>query len=161
MKTLILMRHAKSSWDNPQQTDHDRPLNKRGKRNAPEMGERFAMHKIMPDTIVSSSAVRAESTARLVMEAAHWTAPLLIRPELYHATSGTWVSVLRELSGGSIIAFGHNPGISEFVNRLTREGVSLPTAAVAFVEIDIKDWSELSFDSPSRLVDLWTPKDED
>ncbi len=161
MKTLILMRHAKSSWDNPHQADHDRPLNQRGLRNAPEMGERFARHKIQPDTIVTSSAVRAEATARLVMEAAQWTEPLFVRPELYHATSSTWLAVVRELSGESIAAFGHNPGISEFANILTREGLSLSTAAVAIIEVGIDSWSELSFDSDGRLIDLWTPRDDE
>jgi phosphohistidine phosphatase len=161
MKTLILMRHAKSSWDNPHQTDHDRPLNKRGRRNAPEMGARFAREQIKPDTIVTSTAVRAKETAELVMEAAQWTAPLRLFPKLYHATSMAWLEVLRELSGETIIAFGHNPGISEFANRLTREGVSMPTAAAAFVEAEIDSWDELSFESSCRLVDYWTPKDGD
>jgi phosphohistidine phosphatase len=161
MKTLILMRHAKSSWDNPQQLDHDRPLNKRGKRDAPEMGERLAARGVHPDTIVSSSAERAEATARLVMEAANWQAELLIRRELYHATRSAWVSVLRDLSGKSIIAFGHNPGISEVANSLTHAGISMPTAAIAFIEIEIDQWSELDNDSSGELVDLWTPKDEE
>ncbi len=155
------MRHAKSSWDNPHQTDHDRPLNKRGKRNAPEMGERFARHAIRPDTILTSTALRAKETALKVMEAAQWSGPLLMKPELYHATSQTWLSALRELESDSVIAFGHNPGISDFVSLLTRDGVSMPTAAVAFIEIEIDEWKELSFDSPARLVGYWTPKDDE
>lgn len=161
MKTLMLMRHAKSSWDHPHQTDHDRPLNKRGRKDAPEMGERFARDGIKPETIITSTAERAKETALKVMEAAHWTSPLIMRSELYHATSHIWLSVLRELESDSVIAFGHNPGISEFVNLLAQESVSMPTAAVAFIEIDIDDWKELSFAAPCRLVDYWTPKDED
>jgi phosphohistidine phosphatase len=161
MKTLILMRHAKSSWDNPSQLDHDRPLNKRGRKNAPDMGHRLAEHGVRPDTIVSSSAVRAESTARMVIEAAEWTSPLVIREELYHAGRGAWLSVLNELTGNVVIAFGHNPGISDFTNCLTHAGVALPTAAAAFIDLDIAQWSELSLTTPGTLLDLWTPKDED
>lgn len=161
MKTLLLMRHAKSSWDNPNQLDHDRPLNGRGRRNAPVMGRRLAEHGVCPDTIVSSSAVRAEATARLVIESANWSAPLRIRRELYHAGREAWVSVLRELDGDVVIAFGHNPGISDMVNCLTRAGVSLPTAAIAFIELNLDEWSDLTVKTPGTLLDLWTPKDDD
>lgn len=163
MKTILLLRHAKSSWKDAGQTDHARPLNKRGLRDAPRMGRLIAEQNLAPDLIVSSSAVRAMQSAKAVAEAIDGLTPLVEEDELYLASPRAYIDTARYLeeSFQRILFVGHNPGISELLNALTGCDTVMPTAALAQIELSINQWRQLSPQTESRLVALWRPKEID
>ena len=163
MKTILLLRHAKSSWKDAGQTDHARPLNKRGLRDAPRMGRLIAEQNLTPNLIVSSSAVRAMHTAKAVAEAIDGLTPLVEEDELYLASPRAYIDTARYLeeSFQRILFVGHNPGISELLNALTGCDTVMPTAALAQIELPINQWNRLSRQTEGRLVALWRPKEID
>jgi phosphohistidine phosphatase len=163
MKTLLLMRHAKSSWDDPDLADHDRPLNKRGKRDAPRMGRWLARQDLVPDVMVSSTAVRARSTAEKLAGTCGYGGEVVCLPQLYHATPSVWRSVVRELAEphARVLCIGHNPGLEELLLDLLGEVVAMPTAAVAYVTFEIDRWAELNRHAATSLRAVWRPKDID
>jgi phosphohistidine phosphatase len=144
MKTLLLVRHAKSSWENIGQDDRERPLNERGKKDAPEMGKRLKDKKIEIDLFVSSPAKRAFRTARIFAEAYEVKkGDIEIVEDLYHASSEGFNKVISALPAkfDSVALFSHNPGITEFANSLTSVQVdNIPTGAVFAVSADVDDW---------------------
>ena len=176
MKTLLILRHAKSSWDHPRLRDHDRPLNARGRRDAPRMGRFIAARGLTPDLIVSSTAVRARTTAELAAAELGEEVEVETTPDLYHAAPRAYVEVAAR-SGGTadrLMLVGHNPGITALVPHLTGAGEYMPTAALAVVDLDIEDWTDLTATGgstpgwnldpdpraprPGRLVGFWRPK---
>lgn len=145
MKTLTIVRHAKSSWKDASLRDRDRPLNKRGKRDAPEMGRRIDEAGIRPSLILSSPAVRAWKTAKAVAEAINYPLEFLQKEDaLYLASVERMLDVLvaQDNRFNNIMLVAHNPGLTEFANFLV-PGLTnnLPTAGVVSVEIDQDDWS--------------------
>lgn len=146
MKTLFLLRHAKSSWDNPNQTDFERPLNKRGREAAPLMGRYISENDVRPDVIISSPATRARETAELIIDASELKSELRFDQRIYDAT---WLDLLKVIAGieneiESALLIGHNPGFEETVFRLTDEKVIMPTAALVKIELNIERWNETS-----------------
>ncbi len=146
MKTLIIVRHAKSDWTNPLQKDFDRTLNERGLMNAPMMGKRLASRKINVDLIVSSTAIRAAQTAELIANAIYYdTKKIKWLNKLYHASPATIESVIFELDDNISTAMivCHNPGITNFVNSIC--GVvtdNMPTCGIAAFNIDTNYWHQ-------------------
>ena len=161
MKTILLLRHAKSSWKEEGLRDHARPLNKRGLRDAPRMGALIEEQKIRPDMILSSSAVRAIRTAEAVAEACGAETPLVQQEELYLASSGSCIEIVRYLdeSFHRILLVGHNPGISDLLGQLTGCDALMPTAALAQIKLPIEKWNALSLQTAGRLVALWRPRE--
>jgi phosphohistidine phosphatase len=168
---ILLLRHAKSSWDNLNLRDHDRPLASRGERAAPAMGAHFADTDLRVDRIVSSSAARAWSTARLFREAFDAEVPLTSRRDLYHADEMDLLSIAFEEADadrdGRIMLVGHNPGLHDLALFLCGEGVpdevarlqeKFPTGALAEFELPGSPTPELEPNS-SRLVRFVRPKD--
>jgi phosphohistidine phosphatase len=150
MKRLTLVRHAKSDWSLPGQNDWDRPLNKRGQRDAPEMARRLRSRKLKPDLILSSPAVRALSTASVMARELNVPAALVAQDErLYLATPNDMLAVIRELGGEAkhLMVFGHNPGLTEFANRLSASDRidNLPTCGTFTALFDLRDWSTLDW----------------
>lgn len=149
MKTLYLIRHAKSSWDFPDLTDHDRPLNKRGKRDAPEMGRRLKEKQILPDSMVSSTALRAMTTCQVIANAIGYPENRIMSDRnVYHAGIGTLLQVVRNTSetADSLMLFGHNPGFTDFANRLAGTDIwNIPTCAVFACTFEVNRWSDADF----------------
>ncbi len=144
MKTLTIVRHAKSSWNEPGLSDRDRPLNKRGQRDAPRMGKRIADAGIRPSLIVSSPATRAWTTAQIIAEELSYPVEFLQRENsLYLASLNDILDVIVAQDDGfkSLMVVGHNPGLTNMVNFLS-PGITgnLPTAGVVSVTIDQDDW---------------------
>ena len=161
MKTLTIVRHAKSSWDHPGLSDRERPLNKRGERDAPLMGQRVWEHSIRPSLIISSPATRAWDTARIVAAAITYPLEFLQREKsLYHASVDGILNVIVAQDPGfnSLMVVGHNPGLTDFANYLS-PGLTnnLPTAGVVSVEIDQDDW-DLFAQPPTKLLLYDYPK---
>jgi phosphohistidine phosphatase len=145
MKTLTLVRHAKSSWKNPHLSDRQRPLNKRGKRDAPIMGKRILEHGIRPSLIVSSPATRAWTTAKIIATQISYPIEFLQREDsLYLASLDGILEVVAAQDNGfnNLMVVGHNPGMTDFANFLS-PGLThnLPTAGVVCVQIDQDDWN--------------------
>lgn len=161
MKTLLILRHAKSSWADPGMADHDRPLNDRGKRDAPRMGKLIAEQGLHPDFVISSSAKRARSTAKRVIEGGDFTCPKQLLEELYLAPADTYIETLRQLgdAGDRVLAIGHNPGLEQLVATLTGNFETLPTAALVHIEFDIDSWSQLTDPPSGRLMGIWRPRE--
>lgn len=146
MKTLVLIRHAKSSWDHPGLDDHERPLNDRGLRDAPRMGRRLADEGLEPDAILSSTAVRAVTTAELLAEALGFATDRVVADErLYATTAAGLLDVIGELDSSvhTAMVVGHNPEMESLVHRFTEEIGHLPTCAVAEIRFDADAWDEL------------------
>ncbi|MEP6711745.1 MAG: histidine phosphatase family protein [Ferruginibacter sp.] len=147
MKTLIIVRHAKSSWANIGQADFDRDLNERGKKDGPEMAKRLVGKKIDIDQFISSPARRAKKTCEAFCKAFNVNDNKIIFIEkLYHAASDAFYQVIETLDQEwkTVTIFSHNPGITEFVNTLCKEVNidNMPTCAVFGVSSDIKNWKE-------------------
>lgn len=161
MKTLILVRHAKSSWKDASLADRDRPLNKRGKRDAPEMGRRLAARGGAPDLIVSSPATRALATARIIAAAVGYPADRIREDErLYLANPAELLEAIRDLEDGyeRVFVLGHNPGLTELVNGLSEPAVdNVPTCGVVELRLMVDRWADLSRDTVQR-ASIDTPK---
>ena len=154
MKTLLVLRHAKSSWDDSALDDQKRPLNKRGRRDGPRMGELVREYRLTPDVIISSDAVRAQLTAEAVAQAAGYAGDILLDPHLYMASPADILSVLRtmrETKAETVMIVGHNPGLEELVAQLT--------AALAQIVLSIDEWRDLKLSTHGTLVGLWRPKE--
>jgi phosphohistidine phosphatase len=160
MKTLLLLRHAKSSWKHPELADYDRPLNKRGKRTAPRMGELLKDEDLIPDFILCSSAVRTHMTALLVAKACTYRGEIKQTRKLYLAEPQAYVEVLREVVEihARVLVVGHNPGLEALIEALTGEAMVMPTAALAYVELSLKRWKDLDLNTECKLVNVWRPK---
>ncbi len=161
MKIIYLLRHAKSSWDDDSLSDFERPLNKRGLRTAPFMGELMARRGYVPSLIVSSPAKRAAATAELVKESAGFDGPIRFDDRIYEASPNTLRTVASELDDGldSVMLVGHNPGMEGFIRNLTADIESMPTAALAVIELTIDSWQDLDADC-GKLSEIIRPKDE-
>lgn len=161
MKTLLILRHAKSDWANSQLSDHDRPLNDRGSHDAPRMGAWLKHKKMVPELIISSTAERALTTAELVAQACDFEGELRPTRDFYLAGPPAYIETLKELpdSYERVMIVGHNPGMEELVSLLTDKDRPLTTANVAVVELPIDSWAELTIFSDGRLKHHWQPKD--
>ena len=148
MKTLLLVRHAKSSWDDAATKDFDRPLNDRGKRNAPEMASRLVKKKVDVSLLVSSPAKRAKTTAILFSgELKKKEGDIVFEKDLYQADADVFYSVISRINDkyDSVAVFSHNPGITDFANSLTEMRVdNIPTCGIFAVNIQVEKWSEFA-----------------
>ena len=161
MKTLLILRHAKSSWNNAQLTDYERPLNKRGKIDAPRMGKHLREQELVPDLIITSSAERAMTTAEAVAQASGYEQEIQSTRSFYHADPEAYLDVLRQLDDSleRVMVVGHNPGMEELLEELTGVWEQMPTAALAQISLPINHWRELDGETTGELVNLWRPKE--
>ena len=155
MKTLFLVRHAKSSWDDTALPDKDRPLNDRGKRDAAKMGERLAKIDVKPDLILSSPARRALTTAEIVAKKLDYKLKnILVDDRLYAVDADDLLDVIRKLGDKSkrVMLFGHNPELTELAHRLSSKITRMPTCAVAEFTFDAKSWANTGEDKPTKVT---------
>lgn len=144
MKTLILLRHAKSSWKDSTKEDFDRPLNGRGLKAAPEVGKFMRRQGLQPDLLLSSPAERARRTTALIIESAKLTAALRYDERIYEASVARLLEIVSQIeeSVNVVLMVGHNPGLEELLEHLTGESQHMPTAALAQISLDIERWSK-------------------
>ena len=161
MKTLLLMRHAKSSWDEPELPDFDRPLNKRGEKDAYRMGKLIKKEKLTPDMILSSPAVRAKATTQAVVDKIEYDDEVLYLDSLYLGEPENYFRALIELSDDveRVLVVGHNPGLETVLQIMCGKVESLPTAAIAYLKVPVRKWKVLNQHIDSYLVKIWRPKD--
>ncbi|GIX00494.1 MAG: hypothetical protein KatS3mg111_3826 [Pirellulaceae bacterium] len=162
MRTLILMRHAKSDWSQPGLADYDRPLNRRGRRAAPAMAHLLEKHHLRPEVILTSTARRTQETLEL-MRATGWAPDAIVinEKQLYLASPETILECISALDNhwSNAMVMGHNPGLAQLVQRLAGQEMELPTAAVVVFSCDAEDWPTAGRGSAWKLLHYWKPRD--
>lgn len=161
MKTLILVRHAKSSWDNINLTDIKRPLNKRGKRDAPNMGEILNKQGVTPDLIISSPADRALTTAKIIAEKINYPlSKIEINKNVYRAVYKNLYKEIKDIDNkySKVMLVGHNPELTDFLSSLTNTYVEdIPTTGICTIDLNISEWSEIN-EGSGKLINFEYPK---
>ena len=160
MRTLYLLRHAKSSWKDETLRDFDRPLKRRGRRAAERMGQVFSGEKLKSPLVISSPAVRARETTELVLESAELRVEPHFDERIYEADVRTLMEVVRSIpdSSDTAILVGHNPGFENLLSYMTGDSRHMPTCALAKIEFDAASWSDVS-EETGRLELFVTPKE--
>lgn len=161
MKVLLLLRHAKSSWKSAGLSDHDRPLNNRGKRDAPRIGKVLLEEGIVPEIIISSSAIRAHSTAKKVAKSSHYKGQVIIASSLYRGGPIEYLNVLRHQpdQARTVLLVGHNPDIEQLLEMLTRKESIMPTCSLAVINLPVERWMNLTNSTKAELRKVWRPKE--
>lgn len=161
MKTLLLLRHAKSSWDNDDLADYDRPLNERGRRDASRMGKLLNSLDLVPDLIITSSAKRAAATAEGIAMASSFDGDILRTDKLYLADPEAYIDLARQVDDAVAILMmiGHNPGIEALVEQLSDRDEQMPTATLACFRLPIEHWQAFSPDEIVELEGVWRPRE--
>lgn len=162
MKALYLLRHAKSSWENSGLDDFDRPLNDRGLKTAPLMGETMRERDFLPEIIVSSPAKRAKQTAELIKDSAQIEGEIVFDARIYAASTSELLLVVSELNDENECAMmvGHNPGFENLVRVLSGKFETMPTATLAVLELEIEKWNEIT-PGCCNLIEVLRPKELD
>ncbi len=155
-RTLVMIRHAKSSWANPLQSDFERPLNKRGEHEAQEMGNLLKKMGLVPDLLICSKAKRTRQTAKRIADAVSYDKELIQKEEkLYHCISSVFDEVIFEIDDSiqTVFIVAHNPGITEFVNYLSHEFkvMEMPTCGIAAIQFDADEWNQLPLADRKKL----------
>ena len=161
MKTLLIMRHAKSSWKQAELNDHQRPLNARGLRDAPRMGALLRQEQLVPDRIISSTAQRARQTVGSLIETSGFHGEIDWTDTFYLAPPDAYRAALHQIDDGHqrVMVVGHNPGLEDLILELTGRDEAMPTAALAQVTLSIDDWQEVEFLRDASLSGHWCPRD--
>lgn len=162
MKTLLLLRHAKSSWDDPGLHDFDRPLAARGERDAPRMGRALRKRGLAPELALSSPAARTRQTIEALARAARLDLEPKFDKNLYAASAAELMRTVRRLppAASCVLLVGHNPGLEDLLGRLTGARDAMPTAALACIDLMVARWDEVE-DSSGDLRWLLKPKELD
>ena len=159
MKTLYLIRHAKSDWSNPFLSDFDRPLNKRGEKNAPFMGKLLSSKKIVPDLIISSPANRAKTTAKKIAINIDYMQEIVFEESIYEANSKDLENLIRKLDNkyNKIFLVGHNPSFNIFTSSFIDFYENIPTCGIVQLEFNVDFWNDISSKN-ANLVSFEYPK---
>ena len=155
MKTLFLVRHAKSSRNDPSLPDRDRPLDDRGKQDGPKMGKRLAQRDVKPDLLLSSPALRALTTAQLIAEEIGYKPKdIVVDDRLYASDADDLLAVIRALDRNlnRVMLFGHNPEFTDLAHRLSSEFIEMPTCAIVEFNFDTKAWSDVGERKPAKVI---------
>lgn len=165
MKQLLLVRHAKSDWNNSELSDFERPLNKRGERDAPEMAARMLDKHIIPQAIISSPALRAITTAKYFADTFNIDESLIIKEEqIYEASSNTLLNIVNQTDNkyNFVALFGHNPGLTTLAIALCDTQVyDIPTCGLILIEFPFEDWKMVSKDTGIQKLYDFPKNDED
>ncbi len=161
MKTLLLMRHGKSSWKDENLSDHERPLKKRGTKDTKRIAKEIKKNNLEPDLILSSTATRARQTAEIIVDKLDYQEQVIFSDALYMGEPQDFVHLLNTISNDhdTVMIVGHNPGLEALLQILDGEIESLPTAGLGHLVLAIDDWQDLSLDTMGEMVGFWKPKE--
>jgi len=161
MKSLLLMRHGKSSWKDDSLSDYERPLKKRGIKDTKRIAKELAKHDLIPDIILSSSAERARETVEVMAETLGYQKRILFSDELYMGEPQDFINILSNLSNeyNTVMIVGHNPGMEAYLQIIDGEIEALPTAGLGHLVLVLDDWKDITFDTMGDLISVWTPKE--
>ncbi|MEA2091216.1 MAG: histidine phosphatase family protein [Campylobacterota bacterium] len=159
MKKLYIIRHAKSSWKDLRLDDFDRPLNKRGRLNAPFMGEKLKKKKVVPDIIFSSSALRAKTTAKIIAKKIGFSEDIIFKNSIYDASVSTLHKILTKIDDKNSIVFlfGHNPDLGMLSESYLDFYENIPTCGIVEIEFNCNKWKDIS-NKNSKLISFDYPK---
>lgn len=159
MSELLVMRHAKSDWSADYESDHDRPLNERGRRSAKVIGEALQVRQLTPDLVVTSTAVRARTTAELAIDAGRWDCDLQLESRLYGSGPEVAMNVAAATPESErLMLVGHEPTWSMLVRLVTGQSVEMKTATVAVIDVAIDHWGDLG-PGTGALLEVIQPRD--
>ncbi len=160
MKTLLLMRHAEASWERPGLTDHERPLHKRGRKDAKLIAKVMDANHLFPNLILSSTARRAVETVEILAENLGYTNEIIYSDALYMAEPDDFIGTLQKLGDeiDNVLIVAHNPGLETFLQIIVGEIAPMPTGTLGHLVLNLEGWREISFDTMGKLADCWTPK---
>lgn len=161
MKTLLLMRHGKSSWKDEDLPDHERPLKKRGRKDTKRIAKEILKHDLMPDLILSSTATRARETVEILTENLDTQIRVQFVETLYMGEPQDFIEVLKDLNNDDniVMIVAHNPGLEAYLQIIDGEIESLPTAGLGYLLLALDDWKEISLDTMGDLIGFWKPKE--
>lgn len=161
MKTLLLLRHAKSSWEDASLPDHDRPLKPRGIKAARRIGRLLHEQNLIPERILCSTATRARETLRLVEEELQQHAATDFIAALYHCPPDEFITALQgvEAAVNSVMIVGHNPGMEEWLQNLIGKPETMPTGCLVQLAMPSGDWSQVTERTRAELVHIWRPRE--
>lgn len=161
-KILLILRHAKSGWKNKKVDDHDRPLNKRGKKEAVKMGEHLKNMNLMPDTIITSSALRAIETTTLLCRQSGYNGLVEVNFSFYEGNTTTYIQSISNSREDKdrLLIVGHNPTLEQLISLLTNKTVRLPTCTLVQIKLNVPNWNKIIHHSGSKpeIVNIWRPK---
>lgn len=162
MRQLVLMRHAKSSWANQDLSDHQRPLNERGRRAAPLMSRWLSQNSLLPDQTLCSTAVRTRETAELIRSSKQSESRVSFHESLYLATASQILDAIAthgDPAVTTLLVIGHNPGLESLASILSGQALSMPTAAIAHFELPTSNDWRVPYDSGTiRLINFVFPR---
>ena len=156
------MRHAQSSWDSPNFSDFDRPLNHRGVKAVPYMARMMNLRKAVPDLILTSPARRAEQTAERVKQSGGFAAEILTERRIYEAAAATLLELVQEIENDfdAVLLVGHNPGVEGLIKALTGLLRPMTPGALVAVNLNVENWNEIASDASGKLAFVIAPKEE-
>jgi len=162
MKTLLLMRHAKSSWKEADLPDSERPVNKRGEKDAKRMGKQMKEKDLVPGLILSSNAERCRLTIKSVTEKSGFKGEIRYLDSLYLAEPPAYKDAINKLpeDADKVLVVGHNPGLEGLLQMVSGKLESLPTGSVACLQLPIERWADFGEEVKGELIDLWRPRDQ-
>jgi phosphohistidine phosphatase len=161
-KTLLLMRHGKSSWKDKKIPDHERPLKKRGKAASAEIGKILRENELIPQAILSSPALRASETAEIVVKESGFPGKVTFIDSFYMAEPDVYIDYLKGLDDSleRVMIVSHNPGLEAFMQLLDGRLEALPTGSMVYLCLNINHWSDLSFETDAEMIGFWDPETE-
>ncbi len=161
-KTLLLMRHGKSSWKDKKIPDYERPLKKRGKAASAEIGKILRENELIPQAILSSPAMRASETAEIVAKESGFPGKITFIDSFYMAEPDVYINYLKGLDDSleRVMIISHNPGLEAFMQLLDGRLEALPTGSMAYLCLNINHWSDLSLETDAELIGFWDPETE-
>jgi phosphohistidine phosphatase len=164
-KVLLILRHAKSSWKNRKLNDHDRPLNKRGKKESVKIGDYLKNVDLMPDTIITSSALRAIETTTLLCRQSGYNGIVEVNFSFHEGNTASYLQAISTSNEDKsrLLIVGHNPTLEQLINILTNKSVRLPTCTLVQIKLNVPSWDNVihSSGSKSEIVNIWRPKKVD
>ncbi len=162
-KTLLLMRHGKSSWKEKGLADEKRPLKKRGEEAAEMIGKTLKINQIVPDLILSSPAKRARSTAEIVAKESNFSHKVELVDSFYMGEPSDFVARLKKVPKDvkRVMVVGHNPGLEAFLQMLDGHINAMPTGSLAIIKLNLQDWDEFSTESQGSITAFWDPEQKE
>ena len=161
MKTLLLMRHGKSSWKDDSLSDHERPLKKRGRRDSKRIAQEIDKNDLYPHIILSSTAARAKETVEIIVDTLDYENRIVFSDQLYMAEPEDFIDILGQLSDDydTVLVIGHNPGMEAYLQIIDGEIESLPTAGLGHLVLVLDSWQDINLNTMGDLIGLWKPKE--
>ena len=161
MKTLLLMRHGKSSWKDETLEDHERPLKKRGRKDTARIAREIHKRNLVPELILSSTATRARETVAILVKELSYDKPVIFLDDLYMGEPRDFIKALKKSTKGEdvVMIIAHNPGLEAYLQIVDGEIESLPTAGLGYMMLALDDWKDISLVTMGDLIGFWKPKE--